>query len=246
MVRGFVKTPILDMIPIFRRPQSRTLKPSKWILGTAGLQTRPSTNHRRVVITGVGAVTSLGRTFPETWEGVLKGDSGAKVLNETEYDDFPCRVGARVDFDEFEDGTWVGTHGDLKRTPKVVRMALAAAHEALRQANWMPEAGEDRDNTVGLLDAAPRRSMLISLNGRLQTGPRHRILRRQSPRLVRPLHKPPRPILPRLLAHVLASNTHKHPRRRRRNRVWISRADILSEYGLYDWNCCYWRGVSTH
>ena len=44
---------------------------------------------RRVVVTGIGAVTSLGNTFEKTWEGLIAGRSGAGPITQFDTTGFP-------------------------------------------------------------------------------------------------------------------------------------------------------------
>ena len=45
---------------------------------------------KRVVVTGIGAVTPLGNTAAETWQNMLAGVSGAAPI--THFDAFPKRM----------------------------------------------------------------------------------------------------------------------------------------------------------
>ncbi|MDX1807125.1 MAG: beta-ketoacyl synthase N-terminal-like domain-containing protein, partial [Paenisporosarcina sp.] len=55
---------------------------------------------RRVVITGIGAVTPLGNNIESTWAGIKEGRSGIGPLTRVNPDDFPAKVAAEVkDFD---------------------------------------------------------------------------------------------------------------------------------------------------
>ncbi|MCM3386535.1 beta-ketoacyl-ACP synthase II [Ureibacillus chungkukjangi] len=55
---------------------------------------------RRVVITGIGAVTPLGNSIEETWENVIAGKSGVGALTRLDAEKFPVKIAAEVkDFD---------------------------------------------------------------------------------------------------------------------------------------------------
>ncbi|MEY4940814.1 MAG: hypothetical protein RIQ93_2549, partial [Verrucomicrobiota bacterium] len=49
---------------------------------------------RRVVITGLGAVTSLGHDVPTFWAGLLAGRSGVKRVTLFDPKDFASQIGA--------------------------------------------------------------------------------------------------------------------------------------------------------
>jgi len=50
----------------------------------------------RVVITGLGAVTPLGLTVAETWDGLLAGRSGVGKITQFDASDTPCQIAAEV------------------------------------------------------------------------------------------------------------------------------------------------------
>ena len=52
---------------------------------------------RRVVVTGMGAITPLGRTLPATWAALLEGRSGIGPIQRFDPTDFPVRFAAEVD-----------------------------------------------------------------------------------------------------------------------------------------------------
>ena len=57
---------------------------------------------RRVVITGMGALTSLGTDVESSWQAVLDGRSGVRQIRQFESDAFPVRIGGEVDVEELE------------------------------------------------------------------------------------------------------------------------------------------------
>ncbi len=86
------------------------------------------THTRRVVVTGVGAVTSLGNSTADTWAGIVAGKSGAGPIASFDASAYSTRIGAEVrNFvpEEFMDLK------DSKRTDRVVHLAMAASRQAL-------------------------------------------------------------------------------------------------------------------
>ena len=53
-------------------------------------------NLKRVVITGLGALTPVGNTVPEVWDALLRGVSGAGVITRFNPEPFKCRIAAEV------------------------------------------------------------------------------------------------------------------------------------------------------
>jgi 3-oxoacyl-[acyl-carrier-protein] synthase II len=86
---------------------------------------------RRVVVTGLGAITPVGNTAPETWRASVAGDSGIDWIRTFETDGLPVRVAAEVkDFDP----TGLAGPKDLRRLDRNVVLALGAAKEAVEDA----------------------------------------------------------------------------------------------------------------
>src|SRR6187401_410526 len=86
---------------------------------------------RRVVVTGLGAITPVGNTAPETWRAAVAGESGIDWIRTVETDGLPLRVAAEV-----KDFAPTGLAGpkDLRRLDRNVVLALGAAKEAVADA----------------------------------------------------------------------------------------------------------------
>ena len=87
---------------------------------------------RRVVITGMGAITPIGNDVASTWESAVNGKSGVGPLTRIDSNDYPAKVAAEIkDFD-------VETYMDKKEARKMDRFtqyAVAASFMAVRDAN---------------------------------------------------------------------------------------------------------------
>ncbi|MCC0014959.1 MAG: beta-ketoacyl-ACP synthase II [Rhodobiaceae bacterium] len=106
---------------------------------------------RRVVVTGMGAVTPLGGTIGHTWKRLLAGESAAKRVTEFEVDDIAAKIACPV---RFGDGTGDTFNPDAYMEPKEQRkvdrfivFAIAAAAQALEDADWHPKSYEDQTRT---------------------------------------------------------------------------------------------------
>ena len=94
----------------------------------------------RVVITGVGAITPLGLTMEDTWQGLLAGRSGVAPVTLFDPANIPPKIAAEVKgFDpqkymEFK---------EVKRTSRMTQLAIAAVKEAIAHARLDLEK-EDR------------------------------------------------------------------------------------------------------
>jgi len=83
----------------------------------------------RAVITGIGALTPVGLSAPETWANLLAGRSGVRPLTRFDPSRYPVRIAA--DIPNF-DPTRVQTRKRARRTARFAQLAIAAADEALK------------------------------------------------------------------------------------------------------------------
>jgi 3-oxoacyl-[acyl-carrier-protein] synthase II len=86
---------------------------------------------RKVVITGVGAVSPLGNDAASTWEGLLAGRSGVDYIAAFDASEYPVQIAGEVK--EF-DPAGLSSPKDLRRLDRNVLFALSAAKEALADA----------------------------------------------------------------------------------------------------------------
>ncbi|MFG2875271.1 beta-ketoacyl-[acyl-carrier-protein] synthase family protein [Streptomyces sp. NPDC048337] len=93
---------------------------------------------RRVVITGLGAITPLGVGVPDLWHGLLEGRSGVRRLEGAEFAGQPVRIAGTVP----EDPTELLSRPQARRMSRASQFAVIAAREAWR------DAGFDASGTV--------------------------------------------------------------------------------------------------
>jgi 3-oxoacyl-[acyl-carrier-protein] synthase II len=86
---------------------------------------------RRVVVTGLGAVTPLGNDARSTWTAALAGVSGIDWIRSFDASEFPVRVAAEVkDFDPSR----VASPKEVRKLERNVLLSLCAAKEAVADA----------------------------------------------------------------------------------------------------------------
>lgn len=104
---------------------------------------------KRVVVTGLGAVTPLGNSVPEFWDNLVKGVSGAAPITRFDTTNFKTKFACEVkDFDALK-------YFDRKEVRKLdlyAQYAIASAKEALEQSGLDLET-IDKDE-VGVIFAA--------------------------------------------------------------------------------------------
>ncbi len=86
---------------------------------------------RRVVITGVGAVTPIGNDVKTFWENIKKGVSGVDIVTRFDISDYNCKVGAEVKDFSVEDFC---DRKEAKRMDRYTHYAIAASMMAVDDA----------------------------------------------------------------------------------------------------------------
>ncbi len=122
-----------------------------------------------VAITGLGALTPLGRDVAALDEGLLSGRSGVRLLDEPEFAHLPARLAATVDLTDRLDRV------EARRLDRVQQVALVAAREAWADA--------------GQVDVDPDRLAVVigsGVGGALTLLDQDRVLREKGPRSVSP------------------------------------------------------------
>ncbi|MGH7846171.1 MAG: beta-ketoacyl-[acyl-carrier-protein] synthase family protein, partial [Candidatus Binatia bacterium] len=92
---------------------------------------------RRVVVTGMGAVSPNGIGVEYFWQATRNGISGVDTIASFDPARLPCRIAAEVK--NFKPEQFLSAK-DLKRAPRAVPLALAATDEALHYAEVHPES----------------------------------------------------------------------------------------------------------
>lgn len=101
---------------------------------------------RRVVVTGIGAITPLGNDAETTWKAVLNGESGIGPLTRLNPEDFPVKVAAEVK--DFDIEQYVSKK-DARKMDRFTHYALAASIMAMRDAG-LEELPEEMKNRTGV------------------------------------------------------------------------------------------------
>ncbi len=115
--------------------------------GTAG---RPNRHRKRVVITGMGALSPLGKTVDEYWHRLLKGQSGVRIMTLCDPGAYPCRVAGEVP--DFDPGQYINSK-EARRMARFSQLAVAAASMALE------------DSGLNLSAESPERLGVVMGNG---------------------------------------------------------------------------------
>src|SRR2546428_2051059 len=87
---------------------------------------------RRVVITGLGAITPVGNNVETFWSNLKKGVSGIRKIEAFDTTDYDCQIGGEVR--DFDPKPFFRNPKDIRRTDRLAQLALAAAKMALENS----------------------------------------------------------------------------------------------------------------
>ncbi|WML51629.1 beta-ketoacyl-ACP synthase II [Neobacillus sp. PS3-12] len=100
---------------------------------------------RRVVVTGVGAVTPLGNDIETTWKNILAGKSGIGPLTRVNADEYPAKVSAEAT--DFNPEDYM-ERKEARKMDRFTQFAVAAAQMAVKDANLT--INEENSHRVGV------------------------------------------------------------------------------------------------
>src|ERR1700748_2266521 len=143
---------------------------------------------RRVVVTGLGMVSPLGCAVETTWKRILAGRSGARRIDTFDVSDLPSKIACMVPRGDGSEGSfnpdqWMEPK-EQRKVDDFIIFAMAAARQALDDANWHPASEEDRCATGTMIGSG-----IGGLNGIAETAI---LLKERGPRRVSPFFIPGR------------------------------------------------------
>ena len=127
---------------------------------------------RRVVVTGLGLVTSLGCGVEVNWENLLAGKSGIGAIQSFDISDLPAKIAGQVPVGETAEGLfnaddWM-TPKDQRRMDDFIVYGLTAAIQAVADSGWTAETEEDQVRTgvmigsgIGGLNEIAKNAVLV-------------------------------------------------------------------------------------
>ncbi len=96
---------------------------------------------KRVVITGMGAITPVGNSVAEFWNNIVNGVCGIGLIQEFPTDDLPAKVAGEVK--NFNPADYGIEPAFARKQDKFSVFAVAAANEAIKQSGLVASEGED-------------------------------------------------------------------------------------------------------
>ncbi|MBJ26267.1 MAG: beta-ketoacyl-[acyl-carrier-protein] synthase II [Rhodospirillaceae bacterium] len=136
---------------------------------------------RRVVVTGLGAVTPLADGVSESWNRLIEGNSGVAKIETFDISDLPCKIAAQVPRGDgsgkFNPENYMPAK-DVRKMDDFIIYALGAAAGAIEDSGWSPERDEQKDRTgvmigsgIGGLRAIEQGAILVNEKGPRRLSP---------------------------------------------------------------------------
>lgn len=116
------------------------------------------TDRRRVVITGLGVVSSVGITVDSAWKFILEGKSATRNLPvNDDYSKLPCKVASPLKEEHLEEIMSSFSKTDHKKMSAATMYALYAGKQAFKSAEWTPTTEREQQRTgvavgMGMVD----------------------------------------------------------------------------------------------
>jgi 3-oxoacyl-[acyl-carrier-protein] synthase II len=102
---------------------------------------------KRVVVTGLGMVSPLACGVEPTWKRLIAGEAAASSVEHIDVSDLPCKIAAQVPRgaapDAFRPDEWVDAK-EQRRNDTFIIFAIAAATQALADAQWAPKTYQEQ------------------------------------------------------------------------------------------------------
>ena len=139
---------------------------------------------RRVVVSGIGAVTPLGGDIKSTWENLVKNKSGANLISKFDTSDFQTKISCEVPLksdqnssaNSFDSSKWFSSK-DLRKVDDFIIFGVAAAEMALEDSllknhNFDPnKIGVGVGSGVGGLPSIEKASLILNEKGPKRVSP---------------------------------------------------------------------------
>ena len=105
---------------------------------------------RRVVVTGIGAVTPLSASAQRSWTKLINAESGLGKISIFNADECPCKIAGEVKYGDGEDLFNLDNYVDQKEQKKMdrfIHFAIGAANQAIADSGWIAETEEQKYRT---------------------------------------------------------------------------------------------------
>ena len=137
---------------------------------------------RRVVVTGIGLLSSIGVGKEKTWTNLLAGKSGIKKINNFNTDEFSCKIAGYISNDQSNENYFdISSYLDnkeIKRNDRFIQYGIVAANLAVEDSGIQNLPEQDKLNTgvivgsgIGGLETIYNGSLTLKNNGPRKLSP---------------------------------------------------------------------------
>ena len=102
---------------------------------------------RRVVVTGLGAISPLGNSVEDNWNSLLDNKSGIKKITKFNVEGYPCKIAGTIDDDLIDEN--IVPLREQRRIDRFITLGMIAAHEAFTDADFIPN--DEQANRYGVI-----------------------------------------------------------------------------------------------
>ena len=134
---------------------------------------------RRIVVTGMGAITPVGNSVAQSWENLIAGKSGIDYLTSFDTTGFDTTFGAEVK--NFKPEDFGIDRKEARRMDRYTQFAVAATREAMTDSN-LKVTPENRDRIGAIIGSG--------IGGITTMSEQHRVLLEKGPGRVSPFFVP--------------------------------------------------------
>jgi len=137
---------------------------------------------RRVVVTGIGAITPLACGAEASWKKLLAAQSGANLMTGFDTSDLATKIACQVPLgsaseDCFNASEWIDAK-EIRRNDPFILFGIAASKQAIKDSGWVAETEEQKCRSgvllgsgIGGLTAIHDNSLTLSNKGVRRIGP---------------------------------------------------------------------------
>ncbi|MBP3403551.1 MAG: beta-ketoacyl-ACP synthase II [Alphaproteobacteria bacterium] len=140
---------------------------------------------RRVVVTGMGMLSPMGRGVETTWQGLIQGKSAITPVTKYDVSESPAKIAGQIPLGTGEgqfDPDSVMTPKEQRRVDPFILYGLCAGTDAMEDSGWKPETEEDHFRSGVMIGAG--------IGGLSAISDSAVVLKEQGPRRISPFFIP--------------------------------------------------------
>ena len=137
---------------------------------------------RRVVVTGMGIVSPIGRGLEHNWNGLVSGRSMISKITSFDTTDYPAKIAGQIPTDPSVPGYFdkdsVVEPKEQRHMDSFILYGICAAEDAVADADWTPDSQEEKERTgvlmgsgIGGLQTIEATSVLVNEKGPRRVSP---------------------------------------------------------------------------